>query len=293
MSQNSLFSVLIHLRAAAAGQINSYAGYLAHAAFLDLLRQVDPALSQTLHDLNHRKPFTLSSLLDLEGGGRGGPEILRISPTRLYQLRLASLSPEIFNTFMARFFSLEASQLKVRMGELLFQVVRIEGSGDSQWVGRSSFEQLAETPPARAWTFQFTSPTAFSLGEQDWGGRKFSLFPDPGNLFDSLAGGWNDFAPAGFLTIDKAALRQYVEKYLVVSGYQCQTELIQFKQHQQLGFTGQVSYKLMEKQPSPEMLATLNRLAGLALYAGVGYKTTMGMGQTRCLTGAVKRMKDE
>ncbi|NWJ47059.1 MAG: CRISPR-associated endoribonuclease Cas6 [Chloroflexi bacterium] len=284
MSQAQLFSVLIHLRATAAGQINSFAGYLAHAAFLDLLRQVDPALSQTLHNLNQRKPFTLSSLLDLENGIRQTEGGLKISPSRLYQLRLTSLSPEIFNTFTARFFSLDSSQLKVRVGEMLFQVVRIEGSGDSHWVGRNSFEQLAEAPQARAWTFQFASPTAFSLGEQDWGGRKFNLFPDPGNLFDSLAGGWNDFAPEGFLTIDKSELRQYVEKYLVVSGYHCQTELIQFKQHQQLGFTGQVSYKLMEKQPSPTLLQTLNRLAALALYTGVGYKTTMGMGQVRCMS---------
>jgi len=276
---SDVFSVLIHLQATAPDRSNGAVapGYQAHAAFLDLLRQADPVLSQNLHDLNQRKPFTLSSLL--AGEPDGGT---RSNRAKFYQLRLTSLEAGLFETFISRFLGLDASSLRLRLGEEYFQVSRIVGNGNSsRWVGRSSFEQLSSVSPVRNWSFEFASPTAFSLGEQDWGGRKFVVFPDPGYVFDSLASCWNDFAPSGLLAIDKAALRQYIEKYVLVSSFKARTDLLNFKQHAQLGFVGTASYRLMEKQPSPQFSQILSSLAEFALYTGVGYKTTMGMGQTR------------
>lgn len=287
-NDGTLASVWVQLRPLETGQLNVHAGFLAHAAFLDLLHQVDPALAQVLHDLNHRKPFTLSSLVEIEPetGYRTADRTVLLQPRRLYGLRLTSLASYVLNTFTARFFNLDASSLRVRLGSQQFQVVRIEGSpgNGGAWLGRASFATLAALAPARAWTFRFASPTAFSLGEQEWGGRKFGLFPEPGQVFDSLAGCWNDFAPAALARIDKPALREYVEKYVAVAGMKdLHTEMLEFKQHRQLGFVGEVSYRLLEKQPAPEMATILNQLAALALYAGVGYKTTMGMGQARCI----------
>lgn len=272
-------SILIKLRPVSAGQLNSYAGYLAHAAFFDLLRQVDPIFSQTLHDIKGRKPFTLSSLTD--NPLPTNQSMLVVNPLKTYQLRLTSLAPAIFETFMQGFWKLDTTNLKIRLGNLLFQVLKVEGtSGD--WVGRSSFEELSALPAARTWSLCFSSPTVFSLGEQDWGGRKFLLFPTPEFVFDNLANAWSEFAPTELATIDKPLLRQYVDKYVMVSGHNIQTALLYFKQHNQLGFTGQVTYRVMEKQPSVEMTSLLNRLAAFALYAGIGYKTSMGMGQSRC-----------
>lgn len=287
-NDGTLASVWVQLRPLETGQLNVHAGFLAHAAFLDLLHQVDPALSQVLHDLNHRKPFTLSSLVEIEPetGYRTADRTVLLQPRRLYGLRLTSLASYVLNTFTSLFFNLDASSLRVRLGSQQFQVVRIEGSpgNGGAWLGRSSFMTLAALPPARAWTFRFASPTAFSMGEQEWGGRKFVLFPEPSQLFDSLAGCWNDFAPATLPAIDKPTLRQYVEKYVAVAAIKdLHTEVLEFKQHRQLGFVGEVSYRLMEKQPSPQMATILNQLAAFALYAGVGYKTTMAMGQTRCI----------
>lgn len=289
MKTGDLFSVLIHLQAlensSSRPQTNLGAGHLAHAAFLDLLRQTDPSLSQQLHDANQRKPFTLSSLTAGEQA-----VIYSLRQGQSYQLRLTSLGGLVFEAFIQRFLGLEAAKLTIRLGNTGFRVIRIQGranpnceSASESWIGRSSFEALSLADPTdRHWHFEFASPTAFSLGEQEWGGRKFVVLPEPGQVFDSLAGSWNDFAPPDLSRIDKLELRRYVEKYLVITQQATQTRLLQFKQHAQVGFVGTASYRLMEKQPSPAMLDTLNRLAGLALYAGVGYKTTMGMGQTRC-----------
>ena len=78
-----LASVWVQLKPLETSQLNVHAGCLAHAAFLDLLHQVDPALAQVLHDLNQRKPFTLSSLVEIEpetadyraGGGNSSPTL--------------------------------------------------------------------------------------------------------------------------------------------------------------------------------------------------------------------------
>lgn len=286
-NNSGLSSMLIVLRPTQSGQLNTFAGYQSYAAFLDLLQQVDPDLSQRLHDLNQRKPFTISSLLELNGDNMPMANLrptITLTPSRLYALRLTSLNATIVNTFTMRFFTLDASTLRVRLGNNAFQVVRVEGSAanGNVWVGRSSFVELGQAVPARSWTFQFVSPTTFSMGEQDWGGRKFVVMPEPHLVFDSLAGAWNTFAPENLERVDVYALKAYVEKFMVVTSYNCQTAVLDFKQNRQLGFVGEVSYRVMEKNPSLEMATLLHQLAGLALYAGVGYKTTMGMGQVRC-----------
>ena len=108
MRRGDVFSVLIQLRAVSSRPIPpriGEIGYLGHAAFLDLLRQVDPVLSQQLHDLNQRKPFTLSSLSQVQSD--------RFRSEPLYQLRLTTLSAEIFGAFMSRFLGLDTANLKL------------------------------------------------------------------------------------------------------------------------------------------------------------------------------------
>jgi CRISPR-associated endoribonuclease Cas6 len=55
--------------------------------------------------------------------------------------------------------------------------------------------------------------------------------------------------------------------------------MLRFRRSYQIGFTGRVTYGLMADNEIAR--AQLNALADAALYLGVGYKTTMGMGQTR------------
>ena len=62
---STLYSSVIKLTNLLPVTIPPPGGQHAHAAFLDILRAVDPALSQALHDLNGRKPFTVSPLMGL------------------------------------------------------------------------------------------------------------------------------------------------------------------------------------------------------------------------------------
>ena len=287
MSTTNLFSALIGLRPVAAGSVPVHAGHLAHAAFLDLVRQADPTMSQALHDTNGRKPFTLSTLIAPPGDMQERAGIIRLQPDHSYQLRLTSLNAALFDTFLSRFLSLDGANIAVRLGDARLAVTRIHATTQGEWVGHSSFAALGAASRQTSWSFQFASPTAFSKGEQEWGGRMFSLFPEPGDVFDSLAASWRAFAPPDLDPIDPKALRDFVTGRVVVSHYALHTTAVQFARHQQLGFIGTAHYRLMDKHAPPEMVATLNRLAAFALYAGIGYKTTMGMGQVRCSSLAV------
>jgi CRISPR-associated endoribonuclease Cas6 len=282
MTDKQLFAVLIHLRPLENGQINQYAGYQAYSAFLNLLRQVDPKLSQTLHDSTQRKPFTISPLMELESLNPN-TKVITLWSHKTYQLRLTCLDGHIFNTFIQYFLDWNTANLTIRLGSTEFKVLRIEGNSGGEWVGQSSFCRLLESPLINNWSFQFSTPTVFSLGEHDWGGQKFVLLPDAGCLFDSLANCWNKFAPPQIAKIEVETLHKYVDKYVVVTRHSLQSAALQLLKHHQVGFVGNISYRLMDRNPPTAFQLTLSSLAKFAFYSGIGYKTGMGMGQTRLL----------
>jgi len=67
----TLYSSLIRLYALHDGSIPQTQGHHSHAAFLNLVEQVDPDLSAVLRDANARKPFTLGPLRGLPEPRRG------------------------------------------------------------------------------------------------------------------------------------------------------------------------------------------------------------------------------
>ena len=60
--KNFLYSVVLELSAANTATIPATMGHLAHGLFLDLVKQVDSALSARLHDEPGYRPFTVSPL---------------------------------------------------------------------------------------------------------------------------------------------------------------------------------------------------------------------------------------
>jgi len=96
-------------------------------------------------------------------------------------------------------------------------------------------------------------------------------------LWDSLVRSWNRYAPA-VLQIDKVALRDFVTRQVMVSDYELHTARAVFATHAQKGFMGSCTYQLKSNEGcAPQLVA----LAEYARYAGVGSKTTSGMGQAR------------
>lgn len=275
--RSALFSLVLLLSPTAPATLPATMGHQAHAAFLDAIRAVDPALSAALHAEGAAvRPFTVSPLL---GAGRPADGRLALAPEREYALRCTILDGLVYERFMARFLrSEERPVIRLGRAELLVKEVRVT-PGSHPGAGYTSWARLAaEARPEPLVTLAFTSPTAFGFGQRRWG-KQVVVLPEPRLVFGSLVRTWNALAPAA-LRIDAQALRAYLEENAVLTHIDhLRTEMLQFQEAPQLGFLGQVTFGFMGDDQG--IRCQLNALADFAFYAGVGMKTAMGMGQCR------------
>jgi hypothetical protein len=100
----TLYSTVVKLIAVQDGQLPATQGRLAHAAFLDIIRAVDPALADALHASRGRKPFTVSPLWGLprQQDPKGQLTVRRGHQT---WLRFTLLGSQLFTTFTRHFLS--------------------------------------------------------------------------------------------------------------------------------------------------------------------------------------------
>ena len=249
---------------------------------------------------------------------------LPVSPGHTYWLRMTLLTDEIFRTLTARFLrpvaistghtgDLDPGLPSLRLGGLHFDVAELlampPDSPDQRhhqpetWAGYDTYEALVaraaarslDAPDGRSIALAFHSPTAFSDGQRTWG-KRMHLFPDPERVFDRLARVWNAWAPSA-LALDAHAVQAYATEWVAVASFDLHTRLLHFDRHSQLGFTGRCGYALMERAHAADDTASpgaglravqaLHLLASFAFYAGIGQKTTMGMGQARVLPASI------
>lgn len=290
-----LFSMLLRLHPKEEGMVQPGAGNQIQAAFLDMVRQGDPALADWLHTPNQRRPYTLGLL---QGFNHLSParleeaiterEEVPVKPGQVYWLRITMLDTNVFGPF-ARYLITHPRDLAVRVGKTRFEISRLlcvpEHNATQTWVGYSSCAALyAVRKPQKQYQFEFATPTAFSRGQQAWG-KSFKLFPEPSLVFESLAHQWEVVAPTNLrlaahgLTIRDLAA--WCEEHIVVLRYSLHTLHLSYSKFGLSGFLGDVAYEVKGNPAAPEA-AWLTPLARFALFSGVGYKTTMGMGQARC-----------
>ena len=274
----NLYALVIRLIAGDDGRLRATQGELAHAAFLDILQQVDADLSQTLHDLNGRKPFTISPL---HGYRRRGKGQLAVRAGESGWLRVTLLDPALFHTFITYFLQ-GPRGAAVRLGKIPFQVSEILSTTESHFLaGADSLQALREkwTPAGpgrdrRAIALTFGSPTAFSIRNPNTPFRLKYVLPDPGRVFGELARYWDEMAGDDLMD----GVSAYAKEAVAVSRHNIRTRMYRYRRSKQIGFTGNVHYAILDSE-NDEMIRHLNRLADLAFYTGLGSKTTMGMGQ--------------
>ena len=76
---------------------------------------------------------------------------------------------------------------------------------------------------------------------------------------------------------------EWTEEGVHVARYELRTDILRAGEYKLLGFTGSCTYGIRGRD-EPYVRA-LHTLADWALFAGVGMKSTQGMGQTRRLPG--------
>jgi CRISPR-associated endoribonuclease Cas6 len=289
----TLYSTVVKLTPLAHGTIPATQGRLAHGAFLDLIRSVDPALSEVLHQKNQRRPFTVSPLQGLRRAQKGQ---VRVRAGEELWLRFTLLNSDLFTT-LTRYLltntpyaagprNAQSPYPSLRLGEITFAITELLTTpGSHAWAGYTPVAGLGEkwqtTPPDRLDRkigLELASGTMFSRSSNKNGMGKFlELLPTPEMVFGSLAAMWNDHTG---LELDKQALRDYAAETVVVSRFDIKTRLFYYWGNPQIGAVGRITYELKDKHDQA-MIRTLNMLADFAFYSGLGAKTTMGMGMVR------------
>lgn len=284
-----LYSFILEIMAIHDATLSTTTGHQTHALFLDLVKQTDPTLSARLHNEPNYRPFTVSPL----SGGQERRTTLCIKAGHIYRIRITLLDGgALWQDLSSHFLAAAGTTLRLDDAEFLLHYIQTTPTSDPNgWAGYTDWITLSNTKPRSSITIQFASPTAFSLSA-----RNFALFPEPILLWDSLMRTWNLHAPE-VLRIEKKALREFVQQYVKVNDYTLRTVTLHYPKYTQKGFVGHCTYHVKglshlndgnkgEEHPCTQQLAVL---AQFAQYAGVGYKTTMGMGQARLLeTGAAE-----
>lgn len=273
MTNNTLHSVIINLRVAENSILPTTHGHLLHAAFMDMLRLVNPEPTNDMHEANQRKPFTLSSLQDIGHGSQGK---INLKTAQKCSFRATFLDSHLLQDFTRYFIQ---GHTTLRLGQTHFNITEIYTSANghpqaqttstdtlwSQWALNSLGKDHLQIP------LNFASPTAFSFRGS---GRNMYLLPDPALVFHALAGYWDDLANDS----QQDAVQQFATENVVISHLAIKSVMLRFPNSPQIGFTGPVTFTILD-ETNQEMIRHLNRLADLAFYTGIGSKTPMGMGQ--------------
>jgi CRISPR-associated endoribonuclease Cas6 len=241
-------------------QLPGLGGEALYGLVLNLLNSQDSKLASSLHNSRETKPVTVSPFVS-------GAE-LRDEKVILESNSKASFQISFFTDPSAEAFMLGLNKALSNKEPANLGGKEIKLSS-TKIIKVTNFKELENQAKSHSQiTLRFLSPTSFrSKGEQ-------KVFPQPVLVFSSLLKKWNAFSPIKF----PKELEEEFSK-IRVTRFSARTELVKFSNYKIIGFKGMCSYEL-PKIFSDESKRQINALADFAFFAGVGYKTTMGMGQT-------------
>ncbi len=273
MSTGYLHSVILELAAKHPATLPVTVGQQTHALFLNLISQVDPCLATRLHEEPGYRPFTVSFL---SGGHRHGDHLALQSGERCF-LRVTLLDGgPLWSCLRTRFTEGARAPLSLGAAQLeLDRLISTPAADPTGWAAFTDWRALALTPARSSITLRFASPTAFSLGQ-----RQFSLSPDPTLVWRSLLRTWNLYAPEEY-RLAKEPLRDFISSAVFVERSTVSLATVHYATHPQRGFVGECRYLI--RRSEQEAARHVAMLAEFSRYAGIGSKTTMGMGQVRAV----------
>lgn len=276
-----LTSTLLTLTPRREGDAPASQGRAIQGWFLGRIAAHDPALADRLHAGSALRPYTLSNLI---GVGRPRDGRIHLHPECPCTLRLTALNAEMVKALAAAL-PAEGDVVPLAEADLVVSGI-VARAADHPWAGCATYTALIQAltlspaPPPRTLRLRFASPTTFHA-------RGLNVpFPLPGLVFGSLMQRWNAFAGVQL----PEELREYAETTVEVGRYRTASDLASFERGNKgahVGFTGVVTYR--PQHPDPYWARLMHLLAVYSLWAGVGRRTTMGMGQVRLLIERGKR----
>jgi CRISPR-associated endoribonuclease Cas6 len=304
-----IYSLLLKIRPLAKGTLMPFSGELVHGAWIRWLNEASPIIAQQLHEGKKHRLFTCSSVqfpLSEERLSRAQRENIHLplNEQQTYTIRITLLWGELFPllyeiVMRMNMRSFLAESAVIQIGKQRFALDAMISSPDdaSGWAGYTTYEELVALAQRQRFsasvpcTFEFASPTTFHrlMTAQRKYPAYYAQLPLPHYIFPGLAKRWQELAPPELTAvIQKEQIETYIaDEGIIIDDCHVQTQQVHFTEHVQRGFIGSCRYLMRGPDDAPvtESPLTVRQqlylLAWFAFYTGVGYKTTMGMGQTR------------
>ncbi|MBD2184614.1 CRISPR-associated endoribonuclease Cas6 [Planktothrix sp. FACHB-1355] len=254
----NLYAIVVQLGAVDRGYLPQTLGRAIHAQVLQWLNKGDPNVAEFVHE-SQESPISLSGLI-----GNRRPSGIR--PGDEFYFRISLLNGSLIDPLLS---GIEQwGNEPITLGKFTFTIKGFYSlPGTHPWVGSADYGMLAKLPnSANEITLEFLSPTSFKQTQY------IQPFPLPELVFFSLQRRWNFFAPEA-LKIDAISWQS------LVCAYQLETHALKMEGGAEIGAKGWVKYRF----PDAEQARIANILAHFAFFAGVGRKTSMGMGQTKLI----------
>ena len=252
-------------------------GHHAHAAFLSILRKSNPEVAEAVHAHAAQKPFTVSPLI---GKMQKRDNLCHIRAGTECKLRFTFLDDELFQHFGKAFLTL--TMPPIRLGEAVFQVRQLvsHATEERSWGKSETYAELVESAKTDTrMSFRFYSPTTFRRMTPRGQETRNETYIDLVRCYQSWINKWNTFAP---MELNKSEILDFINAYGQVTSVRTKSQALNFGRNIEVGWVGACACVFYpEDSLDTELLRAVNCLADFAFYCGTGYKTTMGMGQTR------------
>lgn len=256
-----LYSCAVYIKAVEDIRFYTYEGEALHGLLFNILSKVDAKMATKVHD-SFDKKFTISNFMPFTQR-RGKGKILKNN--KEYKFRITFLDQDLYRNFIRYFLTFE-DDLLLNGVKIIPQKILTTDERDS-WCRETNFDQLLKSPPKRMVNIRFLTTTSFRLGERN------IILPIPESVFGSLLYKW-EAANGPELSLESSDLAD-----IDLNRYDIKSRLERFKSYVIKGFTGNCQFRLenLDKEKRREVLA----LARFGFYSGIGYKTTMGLGQVK------------
>lgn len=262
-----LGAVVFRLKALVPCRLPASHGRLLHAALLNIIREVDPLVSQSMHDAS-AKNFSLSCL-EFSRAAKSNTIDVR-EGDRAYW-RVCALGEEVLKALMAIPLG---QKVKIAAFDFLIEDVltRQEQREDAGFVSMEYLEEgCRNLPSMRSVTLEFLSPTVFRVGSADY------PFPLPALIFGSIAERWNEFSTNGTFEVDM--VKAMAEK-LVPINWSAETRRYNITPQRGItGFVGRITFDLREIKEDLRWIFIL--LSEFSVFTGVGRLTGQGLGHVK------------
>ncbi len=257
-------SVVIKLKALNTGKLDLFPGQKIHALFLKLIREANELEADKLHEQEHLKGFAVSGILGLanENG-------YMVEKNRYYYIKISTFYDRLFKLLAMSTFKKKILNLSINLEELNFKVINLFfDKRHSKWAGVFNLEEImGKSNLQDEICMKFYTPTVFKAGD------KKIVKIDPKKMYTGLLKKFNKYS--------NTKIREDITKKfdkIEIKKDMTKREFIKLKHGGIKGSVGKVVFKI--STDDQELLETINLLSEFAFYAGVGYKTTMGLGLT-------------